>query len=95
VTQAPRPTKFDPNSTAGGNFSPPEYPAMAQRNHYQGTVTVEIMVNETGAVTSAKVQKSSGYPVLDESAIKVVKNRWRFPPGPPRDYVWECMFQLK
>jgi protein TonB len=95
AAQAPKPTKFDPNAANGGNFPPPDYPGMAQRNRYQGTVTVELMVDETGAVTSAKVQKSSGFPMLDEAALKVVKSRWRFPPGAPRDYIWDCKFQLQ
>jgi TonB family protein len=55
---------------------------------------VEIKVDPTGAVTSAEVFKTSGYTVLDEAAIDVVKNRWRFPAGPERLFHWPCIFQL-
>jgi protein TonB len=89
------PVKFNPNTAGDGNFPPPKYPGFAVRNHYQGTVTVEILVNEAGAVTSANVRKSSGYPSLDDAAVEVVKTRWRFQPGPARDLVWDCTFRLQ
>src|SRR5882724_3774027 len=41
----PRPKKFDPNATDGGTYPQPNYPGVAQRNHYQGMVTVEIIVD--------------------------------------------------
>jgi TonB family protein len=58
-------------------------------------VTIEIRVDGTGNITSAKVEKTSGYGVLDEAALSVVKNRWRFPPGQARWYVWPCQFVLQ
>lgn len=94
-TAPPKPTKFDPNASGEGAFPPPAYPGIAIRNRYQGTPTIEILVDPSGAVTSAKVVKSSGYPVLDEAAMQVVKNRWRFNPGAARDLVWDCTFILK
>ena len=94
TTAAPKPIKFDPNASVGGIYPPPDYPGFALRNRYQGTVTVELKVEASGNVTSAGVQRSSGYPVLDEAARSVVKNRWRFPPGEPRLYLWECKFQI-
>ena len=95
ITQAPRPpVKFDPNNTTGGSYPPPKYPGFAERNRFHGTVTVEILVDAAGSVTSAKLVKSSGYPILDEAALKVVKESWKFPPGAQRDYLWDCTFQL-
>jgi protein TonB len=95
VDQAPaRAIQFNPNVRDGGSYPPPSYPGVAQRNHYEGTVTIEISVSETGAITEAKVYKSSGYPVLDEAALEVVKRRWRFPGGQPRLYRWPCIFQF-
>src|SRR6266436_2388891 len=91
----PRPTKFDPNAAQGGIYPDPPYPGIAVRNNYQGSVTVELAVDASGAVVSAKVAKSSGFPVLDEAAIKTVKERWHFPPGPPRLHTWDCKFQLQ
>jgi periplasmic protein TonB len=92
----PRPTKFDPNAaTDGGSYPAPLYPGAAQRNNYQGTVTVEIIVDVSGAVASTKVLKSSGFSMLDDAALKVVKDRWRFPPGQAHVYVWDCKFHLE
>ncbi len=98
ATQAPAgPTKFDPNARDGGSYpGPKSYPPLAQAHQYQGTVTVEILVDEAGKITSVKVRKTSGYSVLDDAAVKVVKDSWRFPPtGAPRDLLWDCIFQLQ
>src|SRR5882724_2261787 len=65
----PSPTKFDPNSAHGGIYPDPPYPGIALRNKYQGVVTLELVVDEAGAVVSAKVSKTSGFPVLDEAAV--------------------------
>src|SRR5882762_8475627 len=40
----PTPTKFNPDVNDGGSHPKPDYPLSALRNHYQGTVTLEIMV---------------------------------------------------
>jgi len=96
VTHAPpTATKFNPAAADGGNYPPPQYPGVAQRNHYQGTVTIEIVVDPNGKITVAKVQKSSGFPVLDEAALDAVKGHWSFPPGAERYYYWSCVFQLQ
>src|ERR1051326_981605 len=90
------PTKFDPNAKDGGSYPAPEYPTIAQAHQYQGTVTLEILVDEAGKITSVKVRKSSGYTMLDDAALKKVKDHWRFQPtGAPRDLIWDCIFQLQ
>ena len=93
--EPPKPTRFNPDTAGEGSFPPPQYPSLAQRNRYQGTVTIEIMVDASGGITSAKVQKSSGFSILDEAALNVVKQRWRFPPGKERWLIWPCTFQLQ
>jgi protein TonB len=95
IAAPPRPTRFNPDATQGGTFPKPSYPGIALRNHYQGTVTIEIVVDTSGAVVSAKVSQTSGFPVLDEVALNVVKEKWRFPPGPARDYLWPCVFKIE
>jgi protein TonB len=95
VNQAPqRAIQFNPNVSDGGSYPPPMYPGVAQRNHYEGTVIIEFTVDEAGKISEAKVSKSSGYSVLDEAALNVVKQRWRFPPGKPHLYQWPCVFQF-
>jgi TonB family protein len=97
VTQAPAgPTKFNPNANDGGRYPGPKYPTLAEAHQYQGTVTLEILVDEFGKITSVKVRKTSGYSILDDAALKVVKDSWRFPPtGAPRDLLWDCIYQLQ
>lgn len=92
----PRPTQFNPHAAATeGSFPDPEYPGTALRNRYQGTVIIEIMVEESGAISSAKVFKTSGFSVLDDAALKVVQTRWRFTPGPKRWLQWPCTFKMQ
>jgi protein TonB len=90
-----KPVQFNPHAAGEGYFSDPQYPAMALRNHYEGTAIIQIAVDEAGNTTEAKIFKSSGFPILDEAALDVVKKRWRFPPGPPRLYHWPCTFKLQ
>jgi protein TonB len=59
---------------------PPVYPWVARRRHYQGTVLLDVRVTAQGIVAEVKVARSSGYPVLDRSALKSVR-RWRFEPA--------------
>jgi protein TonB len=59
---------------------PPVYPWVARRRHYQGTVLLDVRVTAKGIVAEVKVARSSGYPVLDRSALKSVR-RWRFEPA--------------
>lgn len=58
----------------------PDYPSLARRRGWQGRVIVAVEVLKTGAVGSVRIHKSSGYAILDESALKAV-SRWLFQPG--------------
>jgi len=94
--QSPQaPVRFDRSLSDGGSYPDPMYPSLALRSQMQGTVYVEVQVDATGAITSVKLQKSSGHHTLDEAALQVVKTRWRFPPGVERWYVWACTFKLQ
>jgi protein TonB len=59
---------------------PPRYPRLARKRKYQGVVILEVFVNQEGDVGDIKVFKSSGYAILDKTALKTVKN-WEFEPG--------------
>jgi protein TonB len=89
------PVKFNPDATDGGSYPKPAYPGIAQRNHYQGTVEVDIIVDPSGAVVSATVSKTSGFTILDEVAVEKVKTSWHFPPGKARHFTWPCVFHLE
>jgi protein TonB len=56
----------------------PVYPPIAQSARVEGIVIVEVVISETGDVTSAKVLRS--IPLLDAAAIDAVK-KWRFEPA--------------
>jgi len=58
----------------------PKYPRMARRRGYEGTVVMEVLVNREGKVKDLRLYESSGYPVLDRSAMNSVK-KWLFHPG--------------
>jgi periplasmic protein TonB len=57
----------------------PEYTDAAREGHIEGRVRVEILVDEFGGVSSARVVKGLGYG-LDEAALEAVK-KMRFRPG--------------
>jgi protein TonB len=58
----------------------PEYPRLARRRAYQGTVVLEVLVDQEGRVVDLRVFASSGHQVLDRAAMKSVKT-WLFEPG--------------
>lgn len=58
----------------------PPYPRFAREQGWHGTTILRIRVDEAGQVTSVSTQKSSGYPILDESANQAVK-QWEFLPA--------------
>jgi protein TonB len=60
--------------------APPVYPAMAKLRGYEGIVLVSAEVLPDGRVGSAAISKSSGYTILDQSAIEAVKH-WKFEPA--------------
>lgn len=59
----------------------PPYPPASQRLREEGIVTLALYVDESGRVRQGKVEKSSGFPMLDQSALDTAVNRWRFSPG--------------
>jgi periplasmic protein TonB len=59
---------------------PISYPKRARRRGYEGTVLLEVLVNRNGKVADLRILASSGYAILDRSAIKTVKT-WSFKPA--------------
>ena len=62
------------------NNPPPQYPNLAARNGWQGTVLLKVRVLSTGRVDEVEVQKSSGFKLLDEEAKATVRT-WQFNPS--------------
>jgi TonB family protein len=57
--------------------APPRYPTLTRIKGWEGEVILIAQVYESGAVESVRVLESSGYHILDESAVRAV-SRWRF-----------------
>jgi protein TonB len=57
--------------------TPPEFPALAKQLKIQGSVELDVVIAESGAVES--VTPISGNPVLTKPAVDAVK-RWKFKP---------------
>ena len=57
----------------------PIYPTAAKRMQQQGSVKLTITANDSGSVIDVAVEKSSGYVLLDNAAVKAVK-KWDFAP---------------
>lgn len=81
--------------TGEGRQPAPEYPREAIVAHQQGTVTVRFIVNKDGAVQTADVISPSPWPLLNQAAVRAVRDTWRFSPGTVRNYEVSIQFQLK
>lgn len=62
------------------------YPADAKKNHLQGRVTCQFVVNTNGSIEDIEVVNSSGHPSLDQEAIRVIKSMPQWKPGSWRGF---------
>jgi len=63
-----------------GTNKKPEYPLVARRRGYEGEVVFNVQVLDDGNVGDLEIVKTSGYTVLDNSALNALK-KWKFVPG--------------
>lgn len=59
----------------------PAYPKDALDRGLEGRVILTVLVGSDGKVEAVTVESSSGQPVLDEAAVRAVKQGWVFDPG--------------
>ena len=52
----------------------PPYPRIARENGWHGRVILRVKISSQGTVTTASIQETSGFSVLDESALQVVQD---------------------
>ncbi|MDT7043912.1 energy transducer TonB [Candidatus Nitronereus thalassa] len=71
----------------------PPYPQFAREQGWEGTVILRIRVNQQGLVDSVQTQKSSGFPILDVSALQSVKS-WRFEPAKDGEFLLAATVDL-
>ncbi|MGH7968111.1 MAG: energy transducer TonB, partial [Limisphaerales bacterium] len=70
------------NTTGSGGDRPqPPYPKIALEQAQQGSVTLRLTVDDAGLISSIEVARSSGFPILDRSAMDFVRRHWTIPPG--------------
>jgi periplasmic protein TonB len=77
---APEPVKAAFGGIGYRNNPAPDYPALAVRQGWQGTVLLRVRVLSSGAVEGVEVVRSSGKKLLDDAAIHTVE-RWVFAPS--------------
>lgn len=58
----------------------PVYPWIARLKGYEGTVLLSVEIFADGNVGNLKIKRSSGYALLDRSALEAVR-AWKFEPG--------------
>ncbi len=83
VPPAPKIEEPVTEATANANYlnnPKPEYPGVALRQGWGGTVILRVRVLASGSPESATVKKSSGRKVLDDAAINAAM-KWTFVPS--------------
>ncbi len=63
-----------------GDQPKPEYPYESQSNGEEGTVRIDFTITPQGRVTAARVTGPCEWPLLNQSALECVRDRWSFPP---------------
>lgn len=70
-----------PRFNAPGLTNPrPKYPRLARRKGYTGDVLLKVNVTKLGIVAAVSIAQSSGFSMLDQSALRTITN-WRFLPA--------------
>jgi protein TonB len=82
--QAKAPSGFEAPASFSVLHGPiPPYPLLARSRGQEGRVVLDVTIGIDGVPTSVVVGRSSGAPLLDESAVTTVKT-WRFRNGSAR-----------
>jgi len=89
VAAPPAPAAPAPVTPASANAAylknpAPEYPSLAQRRGWEGTVLLRVQFLPSGKPGEIQIQKSSGRQQLDDAALNAVK-RWSFVPAKQGD----------
>jgi protein TonB len=85
VAAPPAPPPPEPVTEARGYVGyrsnpAPEYPSLAQDRGMQGRVLLKVHVLASGKADNVTVEKSTGFKILDDAAIKAVL-QWSFDPA--------------
>jgi TonB family protein len=72
----------------------PDYPIDAKLAHQEGTVIIIFTVGTDGRVTDARIASACPWPLLNESALRTVRDDYRLAPGPVRRRWRSFTFQI-
>jgi len=78
--QAPAPVTPPRTDAAHLNNPAPQYPALSRRLGEQGRVMLDVYILPDGSVGEIKLNRSSGFPRLDNAALQAVKT-WKYVPA--------------
>lgn len=79
---------------AAGRMPAPRYPSEARNKGQAGTVLIEFTVDPSGRVSSAHIASPCPWSVLNQEALRAVKN-WKFPPGSVMTFKKPIVFKLR
>jgi protein TonB len=74
-----QPSVLNTTGSSGDRPQPP-YPKIALEQGQQGSVTLRMIVDDAGLISSIEIAQSSGFPILDRSAMDFVRRHWTVPP---------------
>ncbi|MGV8057527.1 MAG: TonB family protein [Smithellaceae bacterium] len=60
--------------------APPQYPLSARLREYEGVALIAAEILADGKIGNLKIKSSSGYSILDQSAVEAIK-KWKFDPA--------------
>jgi protein TonB len=76
-----------------GNNPRPEYPRTAREAGWEGTVILQVLVLPDGTAGNVTLHKTSGYSILDETALAAVRG-WRFVPAMDGNFPVQSIVRL-
>ena len=76
------------------NRTPPVYPRAAQENNWEGSVLLDAVILPDGTVGGLRVERSSGYGLLDDAALAAVKD-WRYRPALKDNAPVACRIKIR
>lgn len=71
----------------------PDYPARSVENAEQGTAIVSVYILKNGRVGQAQIEQSTGFEMLDASAMAAV-SQWIFEPAASSSQITESWFKI-
>ena len=90
----PKVTQFTRGEETG-HFPEPSYPRQELLDHHEGKIMLYVIVNANGAVSSAEVKDSCGFPSLDRHVMNWVKRNWQWQPGQTRYFLVPFEFRIR